>query len=416
MGAAHAATTPIRGDSLKRLLAAAVAAIATMLVVTNASGTSSMSMASVGFASSENGIHLWAPMQTAPQRLTTQTAAEDAANRFDLITFNPAQLGGYASAMKAANPNLKLYVYLNGTFLYKRLYGTVDSSMLSHDARGRVVASHGYGNYLADPGDPNWVSYVQQSCAKLLSGTVYDGCYLDMLGTAPLWPGYTTGLPINPATGQVWTKLDWLNATSALAARVASFTGKPVLGNGIGNGPRYFAPGAPSKLLLSGATGVSAETWTRQAGAPLARFEPTKAWVQDVDMLSDASSTGGLALTITKTWTAGTAAQKKDARRFALASFLLGNDGNSYFYFTANKTDPATLDDPLYHLQIGSPTGPYVVRHGVYVRTFTNGKVMVNTTDSPVSIGLGGAYRRSDGSFALGATLPAHGSQIFTTS
>src|SRR6185312_9062449 len=252
-----------RGDSLKRLLAAAVAAIATMLMVTNASGTSSMSMASVGFASSESGIHLWAPMQTAPQRLTTQTAAEDAANRFDLITFNPAQLGGYASAMKAANPNLKLYVYLNGT---------VDSSMLSHDARGRVVASHGYGNYLADPGDPNWVSYVQQSCAKLLSGTVYDGCYLDMLGTAPLWPGYTTGLPINPATGQVWTKLDWLNATSALAARVASFTGKPVLGNGIGNGPRYFAPGAPSKLLLSGATGVSAETWTRQAGAPLTRF------------------------------------------------------------------------------------------------------------------------------------------------
>src|SRR5689334_25013342 len=98
-----------------------------MLMVTNASGTSSMSMASVGFVSSENGIHLWAPMHTAPQRFTTQAAAEDAARRFDLITFNPAQLGGYASAMKAANPNLKLYVYLNGTFLYKRLYGTVDS-------------------------------------------------------------------------------------------------------------------------------------------------------------------------------------------------------------------------------------------------------------------------------------------------
>ena len=40
----------------------------------------------------------------------------------------------------------------------------------------------------------------QQSCANLLSGTVYDGCYLDMLGTAPLWPGYATGLPINPVT------------------------------------------------------------------------------------------------------------------------------------------------------------------------------------------------------------------------
>ena len=57
-----------------------------------------------------------------------------------------------------------------------------------------------------------------------------------------------------------------------------------------------------------------------------------------------------------------------------------------------------------------------MVQNGVYVRNFTNGKVMVNTTDSPVSVGLGGAYRRSDGSFALGATLPAHGSQIFTAS
>ena len=49
-----------------------------------------------------------------------KSAAVDAANRFDLITFNPRQLGGYGAAMKAANPNLKLFVYLNGTFLYKQ--------------------------------------------------------------------------------------------------------------------------------------------------------------------------------------------------------------------------------------------------------------------------------------------------------
>src|SRR5207253_3080577 len=162
---------------------------------------------------------------------------------------------------------------------------------------------------------PAWKSYVQQSCAKLLAGTDYDGCYLDMLGTGPLWPGYLPGLPINPATGQVWTRLGWLQATSGIASAVASYTGKPVLGNGIGNGR------------------------------------------------------------------------------------------NSYFYFTANKTDPATLDDPLYHLQIGSPVGGYVVQNGAYVRTFTNGKVVVNPTSSVVSVDLGGSYRRPDGSFALGATL-----------
>jgi hypothetical protein len=400
---------------VKRLLAAAVASIATMLAVTTAHGTSPVqTMASAGFASSETGIHLWAPMHMSGQTFSSQAAAEDAARRFDLITFNPRQLGGYAADMRAVNPNLKLFVYLNGTFLYKRLYGTVPNTLLAHDANGNMVTSRGYGNYLADISSPDWVSYVQQSCAKLLAGTAWDGCYLDMLGTAPLWPGYTTGLPINPATGQVWTRLAWLDTTSALAAKVAAFTGNPVLGNGIGNGPRYFAPGAPSKLLLNGTTGATAETWTRQAGAPLTWHEPIKSWVQDVNMLSDASSTGGLALTITKTWTNGTAADKEDARRYALASFLLGNDGDSYFYFTANKTDPATLDDPLYNLQIGSPVGGYVVQNGAYVRTFTNGKVVVNPTASTVSVDLGGGYRRPDGTYALGATLGAYSAQIFT--
>ena len=404
------------GGNVKRLLAVAAASVATMVAVATAHGTGSVqTAASVGFASSENGIHLWAPMHTAPQTFQSESAAVDAANRFDLITFNPRQLGGYAAAMKAANPNLKLFVYLNGTFLYKRLYGTVSSSILAHGANGQLLQSHGYGNYLGDIGDPAWTSYVQRNCAKLLAGTDYDGCYLDMLGTGPLWPGYLTGLPINPATGQVWTRLAWLQATSGIASAVASYTGKPVLGNGIGNGPRYFSPAAPSKLLLGGATGASAETWTRQAGAPLSYHEPVAQWQEEVNMLSDASSAGGLALTITKAWSAGTAAQKESARLYALATFLLGNDGDSYFYFTANKTDPATLDDPLYHLQIGSPEGAYVVQNGAYVRTFTNGKVVVNPTSSVVSVDLGGSYRRPDGSYALGATLSPYSAQIFTT-
>ena len=61
--------------------------------------------------------------------------------------------------------------------------------------------------------------------------------------------------------------------------------------------------------------------------------------------------------------------------------FLLGNDGNSVLLLHGQQADPATLDDPLYHLQIGSPTGLYVVPGaGIYIRNFTNGKAMVNTT------------------------------------
>ena len=115
---------------MKRLLAAAATTVATMVAVATAHGTGSVQTASsAGFVNSSDGIHLWAPMHTAPQAFRSESAAVDAAKRFDLITFNPSQLGGYAAAMKAANPNLKLFVYLNGTFLYRRLAGTVPTSI-----------------------------------------------------------------------------------------------------------------------------------------------------------------------------------------------------------------------------------------------------------------------------------------------
>ena len=42
-----------------------------------------------------------------------------------------------------------------------------------------------------------------------------------------------------------------------------------------------------------------------------------------------------------------------------------------------------------------------MVQNGAYVRTFTNGKVVVNPTDSPVSLGLGGAPIDRLGAMAL---------------
>jgi putative glycosyl hydrolase-like family 15 (GHL15) protein len=402
---------------VKRLSIAAAVVIATLVAVTTASGSSTVtSAAGAGFVDSSNGIHLWAPMHTAPHIFRSQAEAEAAAKRFDLITANPRQLGGYGSAMRAANPAMKLFVYLNGTYLYKRLVGTLPDSVLSHDARGAVIRSRGYGNVLGNPANPGWIAYVQTECAKLLAASPFDGCFLDMLGTGPLFPGYGTGLPIDPSTGKVWTRRDWLTTTAALAAKVATFTGKPMIGNGLGSGPRYFNPAGPASLLLQGATGATAEAWVRPAGAPLSWHQKPAAWQQEADMLSDAHTVGGLALTITKTWTAGSALQKADARKFALATFLLGNNGSSYFYFTANPMDPATLGDPLYELPIGSPTGPYTVSGGVYARAFTNGKVLVNPTGAAVTVPLGGTYVRSGGAAATSATLGAYEAEIFTVS
>jgi hypothetical protein len=370
--------------------------------------------AAAGFPDTTSGIHLWAPMHEPGGRFASQAEAVAAARRFDLITIRPGQLDGYLPAMRAANPDLRVYVYINGSYLYRSDFGKLPLWAMAHTLSGDLIQSNGWGNYLGKPSNPAWIAYKQQECAAAIAASGADGCYLDMLGTAPTIPGYGSGLPVDPSTGLLWTKRDWLTDTAALASAVASSSGTPVLGNGFGNGRRYFNWRAPSRILLSGALGSTAEGWMKMPRTSAGTFENVLQWKQDVDLLADANAAGGVALTMTKMWGGGDDQQVAAWRLFALASFLLGNSGHSYFYFSAAPADPATLDSPLYHLPIGRPAGPYVQTGAVYQRWFSNGRVLVNPGTTPVSVPLGGSYRTPAGGLISTLALPPHSGQILT--
>jgi hypothetical protein len=399
---------------MKRYFAAVAAACALIGAASTVSAGATTSAASAGFADTTSGIHLWAPMHEPGGRFHSSAEAVAAARRYDLITIRPGQLGGYVPAMRAANPNLRIFVYINGSYLYHASLKRVSQSMLAHGRRGSLVWSNGFHNYLGSPASSRWISYKQQECRAAIADSGADGCYLDMLGSAPTFAGYNNTLAVDPATGRNWTKMNWLKATSNLAAQVAAATGKPVLGNGFGDGQRYFDPSGPSRLLLGGTTGSTAEVWLKTPRAPATSFENEAQWKQDVDMLADANQAGGVALTMTKTWGSGTTAQKQAYRLYALATFLLGNGGHSYFYFTGDRHDPATTDSSLYHLPLGSPTGTYARVGGVYQRTFSNGRVLVNPTTANVTVPLGGSYRTSGGATVTTLTLRPHTGEILT--
>jgi hypothetical protein len=399
---------------MKRFITVAAAACALLGAVPAASAGVTGAGSPAGFADSSSGIHLWAPMHEPGGRFHTQADAVATARRYDLITIRPGQLGNFAPAMRAANPNLRIFVYINGSYLYHASLKKVSQSILAHGAGGSLVWSKGFGNYLGSPANAGWITYKQNECQAAIADTGADGCYLDMLGSAPTFAGYNNTLAVNPTTGTTWTKMDWLQATSNLAGQVAAATGKPVLGNGFGDGQRYFDPTGPSRLLLGGTAGSTAEIWLKTPSAPVTTFESEAQWKQDVDMLADANQSGGVALTMTKTWGSGTTAQKQSWRLYALSSFLLGNGGHSYFYFTGDRHDPATLDSPLYHLPLGAPTGAYAKVGGVYQRSFSNGRVLVNPTSSNVTVALGGTFRTSDGATVTSLTMRAHTGQILT--
>ena len=332
------------------------------------------------------------------------------ARTFGTIVATQGMYRPYVAQMKAANPNLRLLVYLNGTFSMNDAGSTYPTTWYARDAAGNKVRSVQFGNYLMDVSNPGWLQDRQNKCQTLLAQSGYDGCFLDTLGTAPLDAPYVTGLPVNPATNLVWTKAAWLSRTAALAQSVEGVLGSdPVFGNGIASGKKYFATdGGATKRILDGVGGAMVELFLRTPGTMIATYEKESQWLQEVEMLRDSANNGKVLLTMTKVWTAGTQAQKDSWHRFALSSFLLGyTPGIDRFSFRYDHG--ATLAHPYWSVKIGDPTGTYAKVGGVYQRTFTNGRVVVNPTTMPVTFAIGGAYATLAGNTVSGSmTLQPH--------
>ena len=154
------------------------------------------------------------------------------------------------------------------------------------------------------------------------------------------------------------------------------------MGNGLGNGRRYYSPTMSSKGLVPGNDGMEAELFVREAHAPVGQFYSETTWKQDVDMMIDIQNKGSRLLSMTKVWTTASETQKNAWHKYALATFLLGSNGNSYFCF--------------------------------YARNFTKGKVVINVGTSASGLRLGQTYRTVDGARATGTvTLPAHSAEFF---
>jgi hypothetical protein len=378
--------------------------------------TTSSSGGSTTTSGATSGVlDLWAAKFMNGSQSVTLDQALSQAKRFNIITATRGVYRSYVSQMKAANPNLELLVYLNGSYAQQNQGSAFPDAWYSHTAGGAKITSKGYGNYLMNPASPGWINQVVQTCIAYKSDSGYDGCLLDMLGTGPLMPGYDSGLPVNPATGSVWTNSQWLAATSHLAATVRSaIAPAPLAGNGIQNGSSYFNGGAPSSQLFSGVDVGMAETWIRSAHQGIDGWPTEARWKSNVDAIVDAGAHGHSIVAITKCWTSGTDAQKDKWHRFALASFLLGNDGHSDFYFSYSASSDAAADNAMWHIALGRPLGTYAKVGGAYLRDFVAGKVVVNPTTASVSIPLGGAYVDLGGHLVTSITLAPHTGQILT--
>jgi hypothetical protein len=349
--------------------------------------------------------------ENSDHRLTEAEAVADA-RRFDFLSAVPLAYKDHLPAMKRANPKLVVVGYMNAMFAQKTQGSAYPEAWYARDAAGNKVRSNNYGNYLMQPVS-GWVESRRQACREILA-MGYTGCFLDMLGDAPTLPHYVTSLPINPATHQPWTSRDYLAATTRVGTAIRDAAGAKalVLGNGYVSGARYFGG---SSVMAAGLDGSIAESAFRDARDSVTKFRTEERWKLDVDMAVDAGRKGKTVVYVTKVWANGTQAQKDAYQKYMLASFLLGTDGRSYFACDyGGSPRSATEAKPYYGASLGAPSGAYAKIGGAYQRSFAHGKVVVNPTDSTVTVSLGGIYRDAEGAGAAitTLTLQPHGSAI----
>ena len=292
------------------------------------------------------------------------------------------------------------------------------TSLVSSDDQSGLMSSKGYGNDAMDPANPAWVQDRVTTCKTFMAQSGYDGCFLDMLGPSPTQPGYLTGLPVNASTGQPWTTADWLAATAKLQGAIANgVTPVPVAGNGLKSGKAFFDPVAPTAQLLTTGVGDMAESWMRGAGQSPSTFPTEQEWLQDVNLLTSAGSSGAAAFVTVKIWVSASQAQITPGTSSPWPASSSGRQAASTsssppptLRLGISLTAPGTMSPSATH------TGPFTVTNGVYNRFFTNGLVVVNPRPSGATVTLSGTYKDLAGNAVSSITLGPEAAEVLTLS
>lgn len=401
------------GVRRRLLIPAALAALVSLTAAGTANGATDAS----GSLTTRAGlVQQWSAAHMADDKSVSEAQAIEIARRFDVITVSKNEFRNYAAKMYAANPRLQMLVYINAALVPKSEANKWPADWYAKSRTGGKIQSRKFGNYLMDVGNAGWQDHVVAVCRAQRTYANATGCYADMLGVAPLSTSYVNSEPINPRANQPWSKDDYLKATSTIATKVRA-AGNTLVGNGIGGGGQYFRSPGSTKQLLAALDGGHVEAWLRNAPDSITKYANESTWKLDIDELAAAGAVGHPLLVQVKTWTNSTQAQRDSWHKYALASFLLGTDGKSYFTFSEDRTlAKATADNAWDRANVGSPSGSYSKQgSGAYVRSFSSGFAAVNPTDHSVSVSLpAGAYRTLSGGTAAGSvTLASHTGEVF---
>src|ERR1035441_946149 len=95
------------------------------------------------------------------------------AQEFDVIAAQASVFPKYVTAMKAANSNVRIVAYINGTFDLSSGGTSYPAAWYETSGSGARIRS-AFGNYLLDPGNSSWQQSVAQQCSAAIVKSHYD--------------------------------------------------------------------------------------------------------------------------------------------------------------------------------------------------------------------------------------------------
>ena len=316
-----------------------------------------------------------------------------------LVGSTGAMYGNMIPQLHAWNPSLKVLVYDLGPYTIKGSteYNTLAAShpsYFAHDASGHLItmkAASGSpafpNNYLMDEGNAGWQSWEASRVLGNINQYGFDGAYLDSMAPGPT-SGGDTGLPIDPTTGHAYTATSWMQAEGrAMSVIKAAIGAKFLFSTGLVNGPEFTS--YTHYLTDSTANGAQTDSWLRLSGSSPAQYPSASTLASDLAMVQSINARGKAFFGWTKVWTTATAAQESAWNTYALAAYLLVDNGTTdYYSFSAPNlnADRTTIYYSNELAALGPATGAFTLSGGVYSRAFANGAVTLNTNNNTASI------------------------------
>jgi hypothetical protein len=173
----------------------------------------------------------------------------------------------------------------------------------------------------------------------------------------------------------------------ALSVIKAAIGSKFLFSTGLVNGSEFTE--FTHYLSNSTVNGVQTDSWLRVASSSPNDYPAASTLAADLAMVQTLNAQGKSFFGWTKVWTSATSAQVSAWNTYALAAYLLVDNGTSdYYSFStpSSNADRTTIYFPNELAALGTPPGAFALSNGVYSRSFANGLVTLNTNNNTASI------------------------------